>query len=115
MPDRTVVREYLDEAGLSPFARWFDNLDAVAASKLSTALYRLEKGNFSNVEGVGEGVFEYKIDVGPGYRIYFGRDGEALVILLGGSSKKRQQAAIDAAKRAWRAYKQAKIGKKGTR
>jgi putative addiction module killer protein len=115
MPDRTVVREYLDEAGHSRFARWLDKLDAVAAAKVSTGLYRMEQGNFSNVEGVGEGVFEYKIDFGPGYRIYFGRDGQMLVILLGGSSKKRQQVAIDAAKRAWRAYKQAKIDNRGTR
>lgn len=48
------------------------------------------QGNFSNVEGVGGGVFEYRIDFGPGYRIYFGKDGEKLVVLLGGSAKKRQ-------------------------
>lgn len=54
-------------------------------------------GNFSNVKGVGSGLFEYKIDFGPGYRIYFGKDGERLVILVGGGTKKRQQYDIGAA------------------
>jgi putative addiction module killer protein len=50
---------------------------------------RISLGNLSNIEGVGSGVFEYKLDFGPGYRIYFGKDGQALVILLGGGAKKR--------------------------
>ena len=61
------------------------------------ALYQLAAGNWSNVKGVGAGVFERKIDVGPGYRIYFGKDGDRVVILLGGSSKQRQQQAIETA------------------
>ena len=67
------IAEYLDPSGRSPFRRWFDGLDAVAAAKVTTALYRLGQGNFSNVEGVGAGVFEYRIDFGPGYRIYLAR------------------------------------------
>lgn len=50
----------------------------------------MEQGNFSNVKGVGEGVLEYKIEFGPGYRIYFGRDADRLIILLYGGAKKRQ-------------------------
>jgi putative addiction module killer protein len=73
------------------------------------ALYRLRQGNFSNVKGIGAGVYEYRIDFGPGYRIYFGKDGDQVMILLGGSSKKRQSAAIAAAQSAWAAYKQSKI------
>ncbi len=103
-----AIQEYLDPFGRSPYARWFDGLSAPAAAKVATALYRMELGNFSNVEGVGSGIYEYKIDFGPGYRIYFGKEGESLIILLGGSSKKEQQAAIASAKRAWAAYKQAK-------
>lgn len=106
-----IVREYLDPSGRSSYARWFSDLHAPAAAKVATALYRLELGNFSNVEGVGAGVYEYKIDFGPGYRIYFGKEGENLIILLGGSSKKGQQAAIAAAKKVWEAYKQAKPGR----
>ena len=72
-------------------------------------------GNFSNVEGVGGGVFQYKIAFGPGYRVYFGKDGDSVVILLGGSSKRRQREAISAAQVLWAAYKKAKAGKDGER
>jgi putative addiction module killer protein len=102
------VREYLDANGRSPYAAWFDNLNAEAAAKITTAVTRISLGNFSNVEGVGSGVFEYKLDFGPGYRIYFGKDGEELVILLGGGAKKRQQRNINAALANWRDYKRRK-------
>lgn len=70
-----------------------------------------EPGNFSNVEGVGAGVSELKIDFGPGYRVYFGRDSGRIVILLGGSAKKRQGAAISAAQAVWAEYRRRKGGK----
>src|SRR5712691_9725403 len=95
------ILEYLDRAGSSPFAAWFRSVDAAAAAKVTSALRRLELGNFSNVKGVGGGVFEYRIDFGPGCRVYFGKDGAAFVILLGGSTKKRQSLAIAAAAGAW--------------
>jgi putative addiction module killer protein len=66
---------------------------------------RLGQGNTSNVKTAGEGVLEYRIDWGPGYRVYFGRDGEVLVILLTGGTKKRQQRDIDRAKELWADYK----------
>ena len=69
---------------------------------------RISLGNFSNVEGVGSGVFEYKVDFGPGYRIYFGKDGKTLVILSGGGTKKRQQRDINAALANWQDYKRRK-------
>ncbi len=71
-------------------------------------LVRMEQGNLSNSKGIGEGVFECRIDFGPGYRIYFGKDGDALVILLGGGTKKRQQNDIAKAKILWKEYKQRK-------
>jgi putative addiction module killer protein len=71
----------------------------------------MEQGNLSNVKGVGEGVLEYRVDFGPGYRIYFGRDGEAIVILLTGGSKKRQQRDIEAAYVYWRDYKRTRRGR----
>jgi putative addiction module killer protein len=92
------------------FGRWFDGLNAVAAARVAVALTRLGLGNFSNVEGVGAGVYELKIDFGPGYRVYFGKDGERIVILLGGSAKKRQGAAIAAAQAAWADYRRRKGG-----
>jgi putative addiction module killer protein len=85
------LRGYIDENGTKRFAEWLEGLDAPAAAKVTIGLARMEQGNFSNVKGAGSGVFEYKIDFGPGYRIYFGKDGDRLVILLGGGKKKRQQ------------------------
>jgi putative addiction module killer protein len=113
MPSVQVV-EYLDPQGRSPHAKWFDGLNAPAAAKVAAALYRLAEGNFSNVKGVGAGVFERKIDFGPGYRIYFGKDGDAIVILLGGGSKQRQQEAIEAAKQRWVDYRRRKSSDRTT-
>ncbi len=102
------VLEYLDGQGRSPFAAWFDGLNATAAAKVTATLYQLGAGNWSQVKGVGGGVFERKIDFGPGYRVYFGKDGERLIVLLGGSSKQRQQQAIDAAHERWADYRRRK-------
>jgi putative addiction module killer protein len=68
----------------------------------------LSEGNLSNVKSVGGGVLEYRIEFGPGYRVYFGRDGETLVILLTGGTKRRRQRDIDAAHGFWQDYKQSK-------
>jgi putative addiction module killer protein len=103
-----TVLEYLNRAGSSPFAAWFRRLDATAAAKVTTALRRLEMGNFSNVKGVGAGVFECRIDFGPGYRVYFGRDGDTVVILLAGGTKKRQDKDIADAHERWTDYKKRK-------
>lgn len=100
-----ALREYLDEQGASPCAKWFASIDARAAAKVATAMVHIERGNFSNVKGVGSGVLECVIDFGPGYRVYLAKDGEKVVILLGGGSKKRQQKDIDAAKALWAEYK----------
>jgi putative addiction module killer protein len=102
------LREYLAEDGGSPFADWFAGLDAVAAARVTVALARIGQGNLSNVKGVGSGVLEYRLDFGPGYRVYFGRDGDVLVILLAGGTKKRQQRDIDAAQARWADYKRRK-------
>ena len=102
------LHEYLAVGGKSPFRGWFDALDPSAAAKVAVALTRIEQGNLSNAKGVGEGVQEYRIDFGPGYRIYFGRDGDVLVILLGGGTKRRQQRDIDDARDRWADYKRRK-------
>ena len=103
-----TIREYIDPKGRSAYARWFNRLNAAAAAKVTTALVRMEQGNFSTTKGIGEGILECRIDFGPGYRIYFGRDGDALVILLGGGTKKRQQKDIETAKKLWKEYKRRK-------
>jgi len=106
------VLEYLDRTGFSPFAEWFHALDSVAAAKVTTAVRRLELGNFSNVKGVGAGVFEYRIDFGPGYRVYFGKDGDTVVILLGGGTKKRQGRDVAIAQERWADYKKRRTAEK---
>jgi putative addiction module killer protein len=100
------IVEYLDSSEHSPFGEWFDGLDAKAAAKVTTALVRMQQGNAGDIKPVGSGVSERRIDYGPGYRIYFAKDGEKLVILLAGGSKKGQQKDIENAIKRWQDYKQ---------
>jgi len=102
------VRAYIDVSGRCPFTRWLEGLRAPAHAKAQTAIARMELGNLSNVRSVGSGVSEYRIDFGPGYRIYFGRDGDTLIVLLAGGTKQRQQHDIEAAKALWREYRRRK-------
>ncbi|HEX4322897.1 MAG TPA: type II toxin-antitoxin system RelE/ParE family toxin [Acidobacteriaceae bacterium] len=83
-------------------------LDVGVRARVIAAVLRLEGGNFSAAKSVGAGVSELRLDFGPGYRIYFGSDGEKLIILLAGSSKKRQQSDIEAAHALWAEYKKRK-------
>ncbi len=105
------VREYLTLEGASPFGDWFGGLDPQAAAKVAIALIRIGQGNLSNVKGVGGGVFEHRINVGPGFRLYFSTDGERIVILLAGGTKRRQQRDIADAQARWHDYKGRKKGK----
>ncbi len=98
------VEEYLREDGTSPYKAWFDNLDVQAAAKVVTAKLRLELGNTSSVKWFA-GLGEYVIDWGPGYRIYLARDGDALIILFGGGTKRGQQKDIERAKALHAEYK----------
>ncbi len=80
---------------------------------MTGAIIRMEQGNFGNVKGVGQGVLEYRLDFGPGYRIYLGKDGDQIIILLGGGTKKRQQRDIRLAIARWQDYKRRKkLGEK---
>jgi putative addiction module killer protein len=103
MPAFTIV-EYVGEDGFAPYRKWFDKLPVQAAAKVAVAILRLEVGNISNLKWLGT-IGEVRIDWGPGYRVYLGKDGEDLILLLGGGTKRRQQADIDRAKRAWSEYK----------
>lgn len=100
------VEEYVSKAGNSPFQRWFDGLKSQAQAKVAAALYRMEQGNMGDVAPVGAGVYERRIHWGPGLRVYFGRDGGRLIVLLGGGSKHRQQRDIAAANKHWKEYRQ---------
>src|SRR5947209_18696493 len=102
------IRYYVTGSGRQPFAEWFAQLEAVSRAKVTLAIARLEQGNTSNVKSVGEGVLEYRVHFGPGYRVYFGRDGLTLVLLLTGGTKERQQRDIETARTLWGAYKRRK-------
>ncbi|MEE4450519.1 type II toxin-antitoxin system RelE/ParE family toxin [Novosphingobium resinovorum] len=104
------VHEYIREDGSCPFRAWFDGLDAQASAKVATATLRLELGNMSNVKWIGGGFGEYRIDWGPGYRLYLAQDGDTLIILLAGGTKRRQQADIERAKGLLAEYKARKAG-----
>ena len=103
------VREYVP-AGRSTgiFGEWFLGLDTRARQLVDDAIARMRLGNLGDCRRVGSGVLERRIDSGPGYRVYFGRDGDHLILLLGGSTKRRQQRAITEAQALWREYKQRK-------
>ena len=101
------IKEFI-ESGNSPFADWFDSLDAVTAARVDKYIRRLEVGNFGAAKSLQKGVFELRLDFGAGYRVYFGRDGKTIIILLGGGNKRRQSADIAAAIERWERYRQSK-------
>ncbi len=101
------VRHYLSADGADPFAEWFEVLrDRQAQSRVQVRLDRLERGLFGDVEPCGEGVWELRIDWGPGYRVYHARAGNTVVLLLLGGDKRKQQADIKKAKEYWNDYRE---------
>ena len=105
------VVEYVRGDGSNPYRTWFDGLHARAAAKVATGIVRLEFGNLSRVKWIA-GIGEYRIDWGPGYRIYLAKDGDKLIILLGGGTKQRQQVDIERAKAIWAEYRARKAAAK---
>jgi putative addiction module killer protein len=104
MPNARTIVEYVREDGSNPFRSWFDRLHVQAAAKVATAMSRIELGNVSRIKWIGT-IGEYRIDWGPGYRVYLGKDGETLIVLLGGGTKQRQQVDIARATAMWAEYK----------
>jgi putative addiction module killer protein len=102
------LSQYRDGDNAVPYEEWESSLPSVMAARITKYVKRMENGNFGNSEPVGSGVSELKISVGPGYRVYYGQDGDALVILLGGGSKKRQSRDIADAIERWTLYKKQK-------
>jgi putative addiction module killer protein len=82
-------------------------LDTVAATKITIVKLKMEQGNLSNVKWFG-GIGEYRLDWGSGYQVYIGKDGDKLIILLGGGTKKGQYKDIDKAESMWKEYKERK-------
>lgn len=93
------VVSYTDERGKNAFDDWLSSLDNQSFNKVFAAIVRMEQGNLGDAKSVGDGVLERRIHSGPGYRLYFGRDGEELVLLLVGGTKRGQNRDIAAAKR----------------
>jgi putative addiction module killer protein len=105
------IKEYIQENGVSPYQRWFDGLDPLAAAKVATAQRRMGMGNLSNVKWF-DGIGECRINWGPGYRIYLAKEGESLVILFGGGTKRHQAKDIRQAKALFNEYKARKKASK---
>jgi putative addiction module killer protein len=101
------IQVYVRENGSSPFQEWVRGLDPAALLRVSTAQARLELGNISNVKWF-DGIGEFKINWGPGYRIYLAQDGKELIILFAGGTKKTQQSDIAEALALYQEYQQRK-------
>jgi len=101
------IHHYLTASGVDPFAEWFNALrDRQAQARIQRRLDRLERGLLGDVEFFGEGVWELRIDWGPGYRLYYARAGERIILLLLGGDKRKQDADIKQAKEYWHDYQQ---------
>ena len=101
------VEAYVTRDGKDVFQKWLDELaDQRARVLIDKTVAKVRLGNLGQHKSVGEGVQEIVLDYGPGYRIYFGEHGATLVILLCGSTKKRQQEAIKQAKVYWKDWKE---------
>ena len=101
------VLEYVREDDSNPYKMWFDSLDAHAAAKVTVAKARLELGNTASIKWFA-GIGEYRINWGPGYRIYLAQDGKDPIILFDGGTKKRQQKDIKTARQLFLEYKRRK-------
>jgi putative addiction module killer protein len=109
-PIRVLIYEHHD--GNAPYAQWLDGLrDKQAAAKIEIRVRRIRLGNLGYWDPVGDGVGELKIDYGPGYRVYFGRMGTTIIVLLCGGDKKSQRKDIVKAKELWLDFKERYHGK----
>ena len=92
-----IIKELVKTDGTNPFRNWFNSLNAQAAAKIAVAIDRIVLGNLSNIKWLG-GIGEYRINWGPGYRIYLTKKGRNMIILLHGGIKKTQTSDINYAK-----------------
>ena len=97
------IRVLVDEkSDIAPFEAWLRKLrDRTAKLRILTRLDRVQMGNMGDVKAVGEGVYELRLDYGPGYRLYFARVGSTIILLLTGGDKSSQEADIAKAKSLW--------------
>jgi putative addiction module killer protein len=101
------LTEYVENSQ-SFYAEWFSSLDAAPAARIDRYVRRMEFGNFGDLESVGEGVRDLRINFGPGYRVYYGIDEGRIVLLLGSGTKRGQSREIRKAIDRWATYKKRK-------
>lgn len=103
------IREYVTEDGRNPFQEWLDSLkDRQTLARIDLRLNRIRLGNIGDTKSVGHGVYEIRLTFGPGYRIYFGRRGDTIIILLHGGDKGSQSRDIELAQFRWAEYQKRK-------
>jgi putative addiction module killer protein len=106
-----TIDYYLTAAGRKPFKEWLERLrDITARQKVRIKLDRVRLGNLGRNRSVGEGVYEIKIDYGPGYRVYYGLEEKALILLLLGGDKSSQEKDIAFARAFWNDHKRRRKG-----
>ncbi len=99
------IKIYKTAAGKLPFLKWYNRVtDSITRAKIRMSLDRLEINHFGDVKSVGDGVHELRIHYGPGYRIYFGKENNQLILLLLGGDKGSQEKDIKKAKEYWKEY-----------
>lgn len=104
-----LLRYQRDDGG-EPFTDWLNGLrDKLAQARIRIRLRQVEAGNFGDSEPVGDGVIELRVHVGAGYRVYCGRRGKSIVLLLCGGDKKSQATDIKRAKELWQAWKRRQV------
>jgi putative addiction module killer protein len=108
---KLTIREYITPQGRNPFRHWMKGLDIAVQARMQARVLRFENGNLGDHKTVGGGVWEARLDFGPGYRLYFGKDGVSVILLLVGGDKASHSKDIAVAKRYWNDFREAKHGK----
>ena len=107
-----TIREFLTVDGRNPFREWLDALDVGPRAKIQARVLRFSMGNLGDHKHLGAGVWEARVMTGPGYRIYFGKEGRRLILLLAGGDKSSQSRDISRAQGYWHDYVE---GTRGTK
>jgi len=103
-PRQVII--YADGNGTEPFTQWLEGLrDTQGRRRILSRLRRVEQGNYGDCKSLQDGVYELRFAFGPGYRVYFGEDGDTVVVLLSGGDKSTQDKDIEQAKMYWKEYR----------
>jgi putative addiction module killer protein len=105
-----IIRQYVTATGRRPFSEWLDRLPVQTQARVAARVARFESGNLGDHKAVGDGVWEARFAFGPGYRVYFGRHGQTIILLLLGGSKASQQEDIRRAQEFWNDYAEGRHG-----